>query len=129
MPDRERRRWADSAPAAAVCPVSPSWRPAGGRVSRLYVDTDGGGGPDRRVVPPRGRGWMGLRHRFRANRARSFSILARFSGSADVSLTRWVSSRLFELRANSASFWGSDGTTSPFGTWPGCPVTISSLTY
>src|SRR5664280_3150963 len=138
MPDRERRRWADTATGLGLTGQTAA---AGTTVTELAASWGTGQSAVRRRRRPRWRRpgpagstaarprLMGLRHRFRANRARSFSILARFSGLAAVSLTRWVSSRLFELRANSASFWGSDGTTSPFGTWPGCPVTVFSLTY
>src|SRR5664279_933934 len=120
MLDRERRRWADTATGLGLTGQTAA---AGTTVTELAAGWGTGQSAVRRRRPrwrrpgpagstaarPR---LMGLRHRFRANRARSFSILARFSGLAAVSLTRWVSSRPFELRANSASFWGSDGTTS-----------------
>src|SRR5664279_3832813 len=135
MLDRERRRWADTATGLGLTGQTAA---AGTTVTELAAGWGTGQSAVRRRRPrwrrpgpagstaarPR---LMGLRHRFRANRARSCSILARFSGLAAVSLTRWANSRLFELRANSASFWGSDGTTSPFGTWPGCPGVSSDF--
>src|SRR5664280_374136 len=102
MPDRERRRWADTATGLGLTGQTAA---AGTTVTELAASWGTGQSAVRRRRRPRWRRpgpagstaarprLMGLRHRFRANRARSFSILARFSGLAAVSLTRWVSSR------------------------------------
>ena len=68
MPDRERRRWADTATglgltgqtAAAgttVTELAAGWGTGqSAAAAAAGAGVDGGGGPDRRVVPPRGRG-------------------------------------------------------------------------
>ena len=64
---RERRRWADTAPAGlgltgqtaaagtTVTELAAGWG-TGQSAAAAGAGVDGGGGPDRRVVPPRGRG-------------------------------------------------------------------------
>src|SRR5664279_2121389 len=91
MPDRERRRWADTATGLGLTGQTAA---AGTTVTELAASWGTGQSAVRRRRRPRWRRpgpagstaarprLMGLRHRFRANRARSFSILARFSGLA-----------------------------------------------
>src|SRR5664279_5227494 len=141
MPDRERRRWADTATGLGLTGQTAA---AGTTVTELAA----GWGTGQSAVRRRRR--RRRQRRRRPGPAGSTAARPRLDGPSsplpgqpcpqllDLGavlrlggrlLDPLVSSRLFELRANSASFWGSDGTTSPFGTWPGCPVTVSSLTY